>query len=40
MQEALTGEIHMRGISYETAQILVNFSYGQVSRQKSLFKQF
>ena len=30
MQEAITGEINMRGITYETAQILVNFSYGQV----------
>jgi len=29
MQEAITGEINMRGISYETAQILVNFSYAQ-----------
>ena len=31
MQEALSGEIHMKEVSYETVQILVNFSYGQVS---------
>ena len=30
MQEAISGEIHMKEISYETVQILVNFSYGQV----------
>jgi len=29
MQEAISGEIHMKEISYETVQILVNFSYGQ-----------
>ena len=37
MQEAISGEIHMKEISYETVQILVNFSYGQVKtglRQK------
>ena len=36
MQEALSGEIHMKQISYETVQILVNFSYGQVRNSSSL----
>ena len=32
MQESINGEIHMKEISYETVQILVNFSYGQVKK--------
>ena len=30
MQEALTGEIVMKDVSYETVKLLVAYSYGQV----------